>query len=245
MPDKERERFYLAALRNAFPTFPSGNVLSAETPDFLVVSAMSTIGLEFTEFHLPPPAGEQPHQETQALKERIVARAAELHEQADGAALYVSVFFQPRTTLNKHTVEGMARKVANAVSATPIDSTDPLCDVTVSWRALPPGISNISIRLSIDGIDRLWHADAGGWVAPISPDHIRAVVARKTRMAAAARRRCDELWLVIVNDVFSRAAQASLSDETVDALFEHPFDRLLWLIPHAPRVVILKSSRAA
>ena len=70
MPDKARENFYLAALREALPSFPSGNVLSSETPDFLVESAWTTIGLEFTLFHLPPPAGEKPHQERQALKLR-------------------------------------------------------------------------------------------------------------------------------------------------------------------------------
>ena len=33
-------------------------------------------------------------------------------------------------------------------------------------------------------------------------------------MHEAARQRCDELWPVIVNDVFSRAAQAELDPAT-------------------------------
>ncbi len=103
----------------------------------------------------------------------------------------------------------------------------------------------MSIRRSVDGVDKLWHADAGGWVADILPKHIEEVVATKVRMHSAARQRCDELWLVIVNDVFSKAAQAELGPSTAEAMFEHPFDRLLWLVPHAPRVIALRSQPAA
>ena len=63
-------------------------------------------------------------------------------------------------------------------------------------------------------------------------------------MHEAARQRCDELWPVIVNDVFSHAAQAELDSATAVYWFERPFHRLLWLIPHIPQVVTLKSSVA-
>ena len=123
----------------------------------------------------------------------------------------MSVFFQPRTALTKGAVEPTARGIAQAVSAVPVGTVDRTADVKVHWQALPPGIAHISIRRSIDGVDKLWHADAGGWVAQIGPEDVRAVLFTKNRMHAAARQRCDELWLVIVNDVFSRAAQAELT----------------------------------
>ena len=115
----------------------------------------------------------------------------------------MSVFFQPRTALTKGAVEPTARGIAQAVSAVPVGTVDRTADVKVHWQALPPGIAHISIRRSIDGVDKLWHADAGGWVAQIGPEDVRAVLFTKNRMHAAARQRCDELWLVIVNDVFS------------------------------------------
>ena len=49
-----------------------------------------------------------------------------------------------------------------------------------------------------------------GWVAQIGPEHVRAVLFKKNRMHETARQRCEELWPVIVNDVFSRVTQAKL-----------------------------------
>jgi hypothetical protein len=51
-----------------------------------------------------------------------------------------------------------------------------------------------------------------------------------------ARPRCGAVWLVIVNDVFSRAAPVELSEPAQRASYDHEFDRLLWLEPHALRV---------
>src|SRR5260221_4906178 len=96
MPDKAQERFYLSALREALPDFPPFEPVPSETPDFVVPVPGKTLGIEFTLFHFPTPEGEQPHQEWQALKDRIVARAADLHDRAGGPALYVSVYFSPR-----------------------------------------------------------------------------------------------------------------------------------------------------
>jgi hypothetical protein len=244
MPNKQQERVYLDALRQAMPDFPAGEPTSCETPDFLLSSHGRTIGIEFTLLHLPPSAGEKPHQEAQALKDRIVARAAKLHDDANGPALYVTVFFSPRAALNKRLVDQAARDIARAVSSVAASTLAQGVDEEPRWQTLPDEVRHISIRRSINGIDKLWHADAGGWVAEILPEHIRKVVAAKVRMHSAARQRCDELWLVIVNDVFSRAAQAELGPSTTQAVFEHPFDRLLLLVPHALRVIALSSSAA-
>jgi hypothetical protein len=94
---------------------------------------------------------------------------------------------------------------------------------------------------SIDGKDQLWHADAGGWVAQISAEQIASVVQAKARRAPLARTRCDRLWLVVVNDAFSRAAPAEISAEARAASYEGPFDRLIWLLPgHPPRAIDLR-----
>jgi hypothetical protein len=244
MPNKQQERFYLDALRQAMPNLAVGQATPSETPDFLLSSHGRTIGIEFTLIHLPPSAGERPHQETQALKDRIVARAAKLHDDANGPALYVTVFFRPRAALNKGLVDQAAQGIARAVSSVAGSAVAHGVNEEPRWQTLPQEVVHISIQRSINGIDKLWHADAGGWVAEILPEHIREVVATKVRMHSAARQRCDELWLVIVNDVFSRAAQAELGASITQAVFEHPFDRLLVLVPHALRVIALSSPAA-
>jgi hypothetical protein len=114
----------------------------------------------------------------------------------------------------------------------------------VPWQDLPTEVAFISIHRSINGRDQLWHADAGGWVAQVSPIDIQRVLNRKAGMEPKARKLCDELWLLVVNDQFSRAAQAEIGAEATAAEYVHAFDQLIWLVPHIPKAIKLSSRPA-
>lgn len=233
VPDKLRERYYFEALRTALPEIPPGEPLEPEPPDFLLRTEHERLGIELTSFHLPPPPGERPHQERQSLKDRIVAIAERLHHETGGPALYVSVFFNAHTTLDKRDIQALARGIADSVLRAPKpESMDKA--VELPWGRRPEATSGILIFPSEGGKDKLWHADAGGYVAAISADQIARVVQAKARRAPLARTRCDKLWLVVVNDAFSRAAPAEISAEARRATYEGPFDRLIWLLPSQP-----------
>jgi hypothetical protein len=75
MVDKQRERWYVEQLRSTVEGFPNGEIMAGESPDFVVQSGESSVGIELTVLHLPPPNGKRPHQEQQSLKDRIVRLA--------------------------------------------------------------------------------------------------------------------------------------------------------------------------
>src|SRR6266576_6944820 len=101
MPDKNRERYYLEALRTAFPDLPTGEPLEAEPPDFILQDSGGTLGIEINAFHLPTPQGKRPYQERQSLKDQIVQLAERIHHGAGGPALYVMVLFNDHVELDK------------------------------------------------------------------------------------------------------------------------------------------------
>lgn len=240
MPDKRRERFYLEALRKALPGIPSGDSNEPEPPDFVLTSADGKrLGIEITGFYLPPPPGEQPHQERQSLKERIVELAERIHHEAGGPALYVSVFFDLHRRFVKKDVQPLAHSIAASVLSTPAPSS--LYESAQIPRGRrPQGTWGIHVRRSIDGTDKLWYADMGGWVADISAQHVADTLRAKSSMAAQGRLRCDGLWLVIVSDAFSGAAPAEITAEAMEAVYDGPFDRLIWLRPDIPRATELR-----
>jgi hypothetical protein len=235
MANKYLERWYIEQLRRAIPDFPSGTVHGDESPDFLVQSDQRKVGIEVTVFHWPAPDGKRPHQEEQALKDRAVATAAKIHAEAGGPALYVTVYFVRPIGFAKRNVREQGDAIARAVldSAPPRSLDEPA--VRVPWDRLPSRVSEITVRASVHDRDRLWSADASGWVAPVDPSHIQAVLERKTVMASRALGKCQELWLVIVNDEFSRGAPVELPKASGQAVYDHPFHRLFWLEPHRQR----------
>ena len=240
MPDKARERFYIEALRQAVKDLPSGIPLEPEPPDFVFVQDGHRLGVELTTFHLAPDPGKQPHQEWHSLKDEIVASAERFHAETGGPPLYVGVIFHERERLRKRDVQPMARELAEAIlrAEVPRHISEP--PVVLRFSEKPRWSGGIHIHGSVNRADKLWHADAGGWVAKVEKEHIAAVVQIKATREPLARRECDELWLVIVNDNFSGAAQSEISDHARTALYKGPFKRLIWLLPHVPNAIELR-----
>jgi hypothetical protein len=239
MPDKERERFYLTQLRKCELDLPEGEPSEPEPPDFLLGDPPRRVGIEITTFHLPPQPGSRPHQEIQSLKDQAVEMAAQLHAAAGGPALYLTAIFGPHGNLRKRTVRPIAEALAAAVMSQPLPRSIEEPRIEVPRHLLPREIAHVHAHGSIDGVDSLWQADAGGWVAEIQPEHIQSAIDRKVEKARTARLLCDELWLVIVHDLFIGAAPAELAPQASQAMYRHAFDRVLWLEPHGPRTIRL------
>jgi hypothetical protein len=238
MPNKERERFYLQRLRACSIGLPDGEARDSESPDFLIF-AKETLGVEFTEFHLPAGPSERPHQEVQSLQEQVVDIAEDAHASAGGPALYVHVIFGRHGRLAKRTVRQIGETLADVLLSFPVPRSMSDGSVDVPRALLPPEIAHVRVHGSVDGVDRLWQCGYGSWVAPVTAPHIQTEIDRKRRKALLARRKCDRLWLVIVQDLGTEAHACELTDAAQVGPYEHPFDRLLWLEPHTPSAVDL------
>ena len=238
MPNKERERFYLQRLRACSIGLPDGEARDSESPDFLIF-AKETLGVEFTEFHLPTGPSERPHQEVQSLQEQVVDIAEDAHASAGGPALYVHVIFGRHGRLAKRTVRQIGETLADVLLSFPVPRSMSDGSVDVPRTLLPPEIGHVRVHGSVDSVDRLWQCGYGSWVAPVTAPHIQTEIDRKRRKALLARRKCDRLWLVIVQDLGTEAHACELTDAAQVGPYEHPFDRLLWFEPHTPSAVDL------
>jgi hypothetical protein len=232
--DIRREWYYLDRVRKLIPL--TGAAVKSEPPDFIIERNDGPLGIEFTVFHLPPIPGSQPHRETHSLKWKVVRLAQRIHADAGGPALYVSSYFSPWTRLTKADVEPLAQTLARAVLSAPVPTSIAEATIELGFGELPAEIFQVTVHGSVDGIDRLWQPGEGGWVAPISADHIQDAIGRKETTAAVARGKCSELWLVIVNDVFVGAPPAELTSTAETAQYSSSFDRVLWLNPHIPQL---------
>jgi hypothetical protein len=189
-------------------------------------------------YHHPPIPGKRIHQEIQSLKNRIVEIAEQLHTEAGGPALYLSVIFGPHGCLSKKTARPIAKALADAVLSEPVPKSPYDPRVKIARDRLPLEIAYVSLSASINGQDKLWQADAGGWVMTIKPSDIQREIDKKQHMVDIARTKCNSLWLIIVHDLI-KGASCEISSEAKSAVYRHSFDRVLLLHPHLPRVIEL------
>jgi hypothetical protein len=237
MPNKERERFYLERLRACSIGLPDGEARDSESPDFLL-DAGPTLGVEFTEFHLPAGPDERPHQELQSLQEQVIAIAENAHTSAGGPALYVHAIFGRHGRLAKRTVRQIGEALAHALLSYAVPRSRGEA-IVIPRALLPREIAHVDVHRSVNGVDRLWQCGYGSWVAPLTAVHIQTEIDRKRRTAPLARRKCERLWLVIVQDLSTEAHACELTEAARLGPYRHPFDRLLWLEAHAPSAVDL------
>jgi hypothetical protein len=240
VPDKELEKLHLELLRAVVPDFPVGAIEgNRERPDFIVHGEDKTVAVEVTTFHLPPVPGRRPRSEVVNLKRRVVDLAWRKHRDAGGPALYVSVHFHHEPTVTKANAETRANELLQAIRRTHLPRSINEGHINIGWPALPEGIVSVSVMASVDGKDSLWHATEAGWVVQLQPADVqRDIEKKKKRMFAAARAKCDVVWLVIVNDM-SRSEPVELSDSVARAVVTDPFDRVLWFEPHCQKAWVL------
>ena len=242
VPNLRREEFYMSALTKGLGLRWAKPPEKSETPDFLCVLDSCIIGVEFTEFHMPQQAGRRSHQEQGALRSQIVELAEQLYEEALGPPLYVTVFFRYEIEFRKSEVHAQARAICEALLHTNVPRS--ICETVaeVHWGELPKEVVHIIVWGSFDGVDKLWKASSGGWVAQIEPAHIQEVLDKKAGSLTRAKRKCYEVWIAIVEDSFGLGAPADIGEDAKKATYEFDADRLLWLKPHGPTV--LELSRA-
>lgn len=153
--------------------------------------------------------------------------------------MYVHIIFGRHGWLAKHTVRQIGEMLADVLLSFPVPRSVSDGSVEVPRTLLPPEIALVRVHGSVDGVDRLWQCGYGSWVAPVTAPHIQAEIDRKQRKSHLARSKCDQLWLVIVQDLGTEAHACELTDAAKLGPYQHPFDRLLWLEPHAPSAVDL------
>jgi hypothetical protein len=141
--------------------------------------------------------------------------------------------------LDKKATDRLGHEIANSVllARHPTSVQD---HVRVPWGERPEEVYGILISASVDGVDRLWHPDAGGWVADITADQLAAALQSKAASGSVARRLCDKLWLVVVHEPLSRSAAVEATTETLSHVYATDFDRVIWFVPGLARATELQ-----
>ncbi len=168
-----------------------------------------------------------------------MAIAETVHASAGGPALYVHVIFGRHDRLTKRTVQRIGEALAETILAYPVPRLMDNAGVLIPSVLLPEEIAHVRVHSSLDGVDRLWQGGNASWVAPVTAAHIQAEINRKTPKVFIARQKCEQFWLVIVQDLGTEAHACELTEAARHASYQHPFDRLLWLQPHDPLAIDL------
>jgi hypothetical protein len=248
---RAEERSHLARFLESLPGAPVGNREFGDKPDLVIHTATHRIGIEHTQvFRLQDALGKPFPKEAESLEKRLVERAQQLFEGQGGPALFVYVSFND-LPIRKADVQGVAERLAAVVAQ--IAPTEPGAQTEVeAWSynrtapgAIPDQVEELYIiRPARPDAESLWGVSRAGTVPDLTRDRIQETIDEKNAKLAEYRRRCEEVWLLLVAHGFSPATDLRLAEGFAET-FTFGFDRVFYFHNFSGEVVELPCARPA
>ena len=231
---KARERAYLQRFRDNFAGFPEGEVVSSESPDFLVKTQSRWIGIELTEYHVQEPdEGWGSPMRAQEGTENKVLRTASAQYQSKGLpAVAVHVHWNSHQVFSSRRVQELAAGLADLVQE---HLPEPGHEAAIrhrhhpAWRSLPQEVTSISIDRRINFSKNSWTSVRGAFVPTLTPPELQQIMRTKEAKVPSYRQQCREVWLLIVARGFEPSTFGDLGPEVEGYWFESGFDRVFFL----------------
>lgn len=224
---KARETFFFDLCRKWYGEFPPGRVEPGESPDFLIIGADKTIGVEVTDWHIDQDKGGSDVRRMLEDRERLVERAEQIFWSGNNTPVFVSLFFENTQINGSH--PKTARRLAALLDELFVGVTEGE-EKTASDEQLER--FDLSYLLWKVRLARHFSFptffDAPSVVGSGNPrPALEATIAAKEEKVGEYRLRCDEAWLLIVaNTTLAQRLPPTLD---ADDLYPSSFDRVLLL----------------
>ena len=223
MREREHLNFFLEARK-----IQATSIKRYEAPDFLVEINNSFVGIEITNFFLPPEFGAKPQQKLDALANRAAEKAREKFRELGGPSLDVSFHMSGNPTPQTNAkADNLGNRLARAVLQNPIPEQR-----GQFISCLMPEVPEVDEYFVIRSGNELWQAGAGALVEKPAPDNIQSVIDRKEEKIRKYKKtipKCEKIWLVIVNNISNKGTPVQISEEEKTTNYRFTFDKVFWL----------------
>ena len=231
---KARERAYLERFRENFAEFPEGEVVSSESPDFLVKSRPRWIGIELIEYHVQEPdeGWGSPMRAQEGTEDKVLRSASRLYQSKDVPPVVVSVLWNPHRAFSRRRIQELAAVLADLVQEhlPELGHRVAICYRRhPAWRSLPQEVESLTVDRQINFSENAWTSVRGASVPTLTPPQLQKKIRNKEAKVSTYRRKCREVWLLIVARGFEPSTHVDIGSEVESYQYESGFDRVFFL----------------
>jgi hypothetical protein len=217
---KQRERAYFDEARKASALFPEGRCEEHERPDFLLHTDDQIIGVEITEL-----CNHDPRATAGRLANVVHASERQYRSESPARPMDVVVAFSPRA--EELESRDLTRTLLDVVAAR--QGTDAVVPEMKNgaWQLFERGFLHVGVHDPLHDCGR-W-AWIRGFHTTLAPEGLlRACIEDKDVRVADYRRAADEVWLLIINDMFLGPGEVYVRpDDLAQWAFPFSFDKVL------------------
>lgn len=228
---EKREWAHFQAFCESVTDFPEGRVPlepKERSPDFRVIGPNCVVGIEHTEVYHKGGGEGIPPQARETYVTRITRRARQIYESEGNPPVSVWPSFSTNARVGKHSVDRLARKLAEVVEANLPEKNDSV-QVEQTWRPsdpLPCQFHAVHIMRYV-GVDRnFWFPPMTGAIPEVPIEYIRERVQSKENKLSEYRNRSDQTWLLMVVAGNRPSTFFDVAGSALEAVYETGFDRV-------------------
>lgn len=226
---KYHELAHLLAFKETVSDFPDGNIPEdQENPDFLISTSEKTIGIEHTEiFHEIKKSGTTLQAEESYIF-KILHKAKKLYNESNNIPLIIWVDLRIGTDFKKRNIDSIAKNLVRIVEEN-IPEQESFNEVKKTWEIddpLPKVVSSITI-IRFGSLTKSSWAPIGisGAMPNVPPEFVQKSIDKKNPKVEDYKKRCDEVWLVIVVYGYLPSTLFEVSGKAISELYSSNFDR--------------------
>jgi hypothetical protein len=242
---KQEELGYLNSLRHFCGDFPDGQIVCAETPDFIIETDGQRIGVEVTKVFLNDGNQKTSIQSIEAARDRTTSLARNFAIELGTSPLSVTLFFNWTLPLHRRRETAIARAVARTVheSLPPIGEN---ADLECHYGSIPPReVDQILINRADPVDDHEWKWMEFSRIERDATTYLSNAINRKARKFHFCLNKCDECWLLVVANSFRRSGNIKPNEQSFSHLYLSPFTRTYFFDNGLGRLTLLKTSPPA
>jgi hypothetical protein len=242
---KNEEIRLVEQMRRGLDGTPAGQIEPADEPDVYIATSDRRIGIEVTELHQSPGAGQAPRRRQESERSGIVGRARVLADASGMPVVDVAVHFNESIPINKSDRRRIVSELVRLVAAHLPGSEG---SVTVDlWRQHSNSLPWIrTVRLFRDGFltKHHWSVPDSGWVQMDFRPELQATINEENSRHARYTQHCDECWLLIVASGGRPSGLFEASDETRSHLYCSLFARTFFMEAFSGTLLELSTTAA-
>lgn len=220
---------------------PAADFADSENPDFLLhQTGKQVLGIEMYEFHHPTPGNRKiPPSQEQGICGSISQKVEQKWQTSEMPWGEMSIHFVRRNLPKKGDEPKVVDALLSVISRTDSSKETFCVDREELWR--DPVLGQLVQSITIGywpGLDRPYvHAPFAAFLPDLTRDVLQEAIAKKDSRCEEYRKKCSEVWLVLVHDQPDLATHFSPRHSGMDHPFELGFDRL-WLLDYMGKSVM-------
>jgi hypothetical protein len=231
MASKKTERDQLESFLRSRPDLRLTTPVDLEEPDFLFTHGATRLGIELTQFSPWRDGSRFISEEQESLRNRVMNAARRIFESNSLISLHVDATFNDSHPLKQGRVADLAQEIADYLARNAVDA-EIYAEIPFLAPENPGRLAEIAAINPFRVPERsygAWCAGQAGWVSQAEEKHFTRILAQKERRLESYRRRCDEVWLVVVFDVTAGSDHVEGPRAPVEFQLKTGFDRIFSL----------------